>query len=179
MLNTINFRYKTIRPARVALGFVALLGVLAGTLWVTTGQASAQPPYPIIYSGQAFIGGQPAPDGTIITGRISNSESRPVEVKDGKYILLVVDPSLEFEHGQDVAGLVITFFADGVRAVETDVYVEGTFIEKDLDLHFPELPLTGDDSFGLLWPITAALGAMSLLLGAGILAWKPRRKQTG
>ena len=179
MAKTIGSHRRSIGPARLILGAAAVIGLLAASLWLTSTQVSAQPPFPIVYSGRAFIGGEPAPNGTMITGRIGSAESRPVEVRNGRYLLLVVDPSLEFDHSEDVAGLVITFFADGVRAVETEIYLEGTFIEKELDLHFPELPLTGDNTLGLLWPIAAGLGALSLAAGVGILVWQPRRRRMG
>ncbi len=165
-------------PVRLTLVGAVIVGLLTVGLWLTSTEASAQPPFPIVYSGRAFIGGEPAPVGTMITGRIANTESRPVIVSDGRYLLLVVDPSLEYEHSEDAAGLLITFYADGVRAVETDRYEEGTFIEKQLDLHFPELPLAGDDTLNLLWPIAAGLGALSLAAGVGILVWSPRCKRT-
>ena len=125
---------------------------------------SAQPAFPIIYDGLATIGGYPAPDGTEITARVGKSESRPVEVMNGKYKTLMVDTSLDYEHVEDVVGLIITFFANGIRAVEVDVFVEGEFIEKTLNLHFPELPRTGVVGLRPEWIVTAAMGGFIFLL---------------
>ncbi|MFQ5873887.1 MAG: hypothetical protein ACE5JL_08805, partial [Dehalococcoidia bacterium] len=154
------------------VGIVALVALVAFLL-LNSNTASAQPPFPIIYEGNATIGGSPAPDGTRITARVGRAVSNPVEVKDGRYTLLVVDPSLEYDFIEDVEGLVIVFLADGVRAAETDVFREGTFLEFELDLHFPELPLTGDDGLNLLWPVMAGTGAASVAAGALLLAFRP------
>ncbi|MCH9036063.1 MAG: hypothetical protein IH860_01920 [Chloroflexi bacterium] len=157
-----------------------ILAVLAVVWFSWTGTASAQPPYPIIYEGSATIGGKPAPDGTKITARVGRAESpRPVEVVDGKYNTLLVDPSLEYEFVEDVVGLTITFYADGVRAVETHVFVEGTFLERQLDLNFPELPQTGDQIWGNLWLVLGAAGLAAVAGGALLLVLRPRKRGPG
>ncbi len=169
---------------RYPFGVVGAAGVLLLTallvfLLFPSGTASAQPPFPIIYEGIAIIGDGPAPDGTRITARVGRAESRPVEVKNGRYSSLVVDPSLEYTEASEVVGLVIQFFADGVRAAETDVFREGTFLEVELDLHFPELPLTGDPGLNRLWMGLGAGGVVSIALGVLLLKLRPRRLGLG
>jgi hypothetical protein len=139
-----------------------------------TDPVSAQPPFPIIYEGSATIGGRPAPDGTKITARVGTAESRPTEVKGGRYTALVVDPSLEYDHVEDVVGLTIVFFADGVRAGETDAFEEGQFLELELDLNFPVLPDLGDASLVSLWMAVGGGGAASALAGVVLLVLWPR-----
>ena len=164
------------RPLGVGALLVAVLLVF---LLFNMGTASAQPPFPIIYEGTATIGDQPAPDGTLITARVGEAESRSVEVKDGRYRSLLADPSTVYSNIEDAVGLTIEFFADGVKAVETEVFVEGQFLEAELDLHFPELPSTGDDKFGLMWMVLGGIGAVSTLLGVLLLKLWPRRPAQG
>jgi hypothetical protein len=161
-----------------AAGFL-VLAVLA-VLWFSwTETVSAQPPLPIIYEGSATIGGKPAPDRTKITARVGRAESKPVEVKNGRYSLLKVDASLEHEDVEEVAGLVIQFFADGVRAVETGVFEEGFFLEKTLDLNFPELPLTGVQSWGNLWLALGSAGVAAVVGGSLLLVLRPSKRGPG
>ncbi|MCH8089941.1 MAG: hypothetical protein IH955_08025 [Chloroflexi bacterium] len=157
-----------------AAGLLAL-AALAVVWFSWTGAASAQPPFPIIYSGTATIGGKPAPDGTKITARVGMAEPlHSVEVVNGRYNELFVDPSVEYQFIEDVVGLTIIFFADGVRAVETAVFVEGTFLEKQLDLNFPELPQTGDQAWGNLWLALGAAGLAAVVGGSLLLVLKPK-----
>ncbi len=156
-----------------------VLAALAVVWFSWTGAVSAQPPFPIIYEGSATIGGKPAPDGTKITARVGRAESRSVEVVDGRYEELLVDPSLEYQFIEDVVGLVIEFFADGVRAVETSVFVEGFFLERQLNLNFPELPETGDQAWGNLWLVLGAAGLAAVVGGSLLLVLIPRGRGPG
>ena len=175
-MNQAALKMGTWRFAAIAVITLAIFAALG--LWPE--EASAQPPFPIIYSGSATIGGKPAPDGTRLTARVGMAESpRPVEVVDGKYKILLVDPSLDYEFAEDVAGLTITFYADGVRAVETAVFVEGTFLERQLDLNFPELPQTGDQAWGNLWLALGAAGLAAVVGGSLLLVLRPRKRGPG
>ncbi len=168
---------KAISPARsrLLLGFAALVGLLAVYAGLTPAEVSAQPPLPIIYGGTATIAGNLAPDGTMITARVGGGrEGRPVAVQNGKFSFLVADPSFDFVNQAAAVGEIIEFFANGARALETDIYREGSFIEKTKDLNFPELPQTGDDAFASLWTLLGLMGASSLLLGIFMLGVLPR-----
>ena len=97
-------------------------------------------------------------------------------MRDGKYSNLLADPSTVYTTAEDAVGLKIEFFADGAKAIETDVFVEGQFLEKTLNLNFPELPLTGDDSFKLLLPSVAGVGAVSVAIGIALLYLRPKKR---
>ena len=127
-----------------------LLGVLAGVLALLgtqatpTREAGAQefPIAPTIYSGLATVGGQPIPDGLLITGRITvtgleDYESAPAIVKEGKYTALSVGPPSRAYTRQT-----ITFHLNGVQANETDTSLLTSLpmIKGNFDLTFPKVP---------------------------------------
>ena len=175
-------RFLALRPLyKGLLVVIPALSILLAFSLATPVQASAQPPFPIIYSGTATIAGEPAPDDTLITARVGGGrEGTPGVVKDGQFKLLVADASFDYDNQEDAVGEIIEFFfklssdAVGIRAVETDVFEEGSFIEKTIDLNFPELPLTGDASFNSLWTLLGVIGASSLILGVFVLRFLPR-----
>ena len=97
--------------------FLALVLTLAAAIFpAETFAQGGPPPAGIIYYGKATVGGEPAPDGHTIVGRVGDYESNPVIVSGGKYAALSVaaDASL--------AGQTITFFLGDVQADETDTY---------------------------------------------------------
>ena len=129
----------------VALG--ALLGAKAG-------QPTNPPPFPNTYSGNVFIGDDPAPDGIEVFARIGDYDThvaRPgfedrqiVLTKDGGYARLVISPP-----GETFVGKTITFFAtrgfDEIQASETAVFqrvnlATNAGLANTLDLHFPQAP---------------------------------------
>jgi len=153
------------RIASITTIVILLLVFTSGTVRLSSPQAAlAQPPPPIIYSGQVTIGGQPPADGTEVYARIGTQQSEPATIVNGRYSVLVVNVLDSSFIGQE-----IQFFIDGVRALETDIFIEAFFLEKELDLNFPELPLTGDSTFPLIWWVLAGVGGLSLLSGVFML----------
>ena len=63
----------------IAMLVSAAIGGFSNTqlLEATTG---AMPPLPIIYIGDVTVGGEPAPDGSIIVGKGEDFTSNPMEV---------------------------------------------------------------------------------------------------
>jgi hypothetical protein len=99
--------------------------------------ASAQglpPPLPAGYGGTVRAGGVAPPDGLRVTARIEGYESEPVAVKDGRYSALIVAPP-----DADFVGRRIEFYLEGVKANETDTFVQARF-NNSFNLTFPKLP---------------------------------------
>ena len=123
-----------------------LLGVLAaaagvagaGVLVSATAQAQdALPPQPVIYSGAVTVTSGEDPTGRLITARILDYESEPVEVANGAYIALVVQSP---DHSY--ANKTLTFHLDGQQALETDTSVAPGLpvVKSDYNLTFAKLP---------------------------------------
>ena len=119
---------------RVGLGLAALVG----TLLLSAAPASAQeqpPNLPTVFSGSATGGGKAVPNGFTLVARIDTRyESAPVEVKDGRYELLVVAPD-----DQALIGQAVTFDLEGVLANQTATYQPGV-VNTSFNLTFPKLP---------------------------------------
>ena len=106
-------------------------------------------PFPNIYGGMIFVGGQPAPDGLEVFARIEDYQT-PIDpevtvVENGRYRLLIIGPpSTSFFDKQ------ITFHAilngQEVQAQETATFQKvdlstqpAKHLQNTLDLHFPEV----------------------------------------
>ncbi len=97
--------------------FLALVLTLAATTFPAEAFAqSGPPPAGIIYYGEATVGGEPAPDGHTIVGRVGDYESNPAIVSGGRYAALSVAAEASLN------GQTVTFFLGDVQADQTDTY---------------------------------------------------------
>ena len=120
------------------LTLLAVVAALSGGQ-LLAGQAAAQdfPIMPVIYSGTVTVTSGEDPNGHLITARILDYESEPIEVVDGEYEALIVQaPSTAY------VDQVMTFHLDGVQASETDTSISPGLpvVKSDFDLTFPSLP---------------------------------------
>jgi len=107
------------------------------------GDPYAVPPFPNIYSGRAFVGTQPVPDGFPIIARIGlNYQTPGVLVVDGQYSRLTMGPPNASYIGQTITFYLITNKKE-ILAEETAVFVQVNFgssttgLMNTSDLHFP------------------------------------------
>lgn len=124
----------------VIMAFILMAGSLIERVSLEAAGGSL-PPWPLIYTGNVYIGGEPAPDGVFVVGVIGEYNSIPVEVKDGRVVGMAVGPP-------DV-----TFFGQTIRfelrsgdqvsiAEETDLFTNlvSPTLRKDFHLNFPGFP---------------------------------------
>ena len=137
------------------LAWLILAVVLAaGLAWPLAGAAEAQvpPPLPALYSGTITAGGDPVPDGLLLTARVSDYESEPITVSGGRYENLVVaPPDSSYVQGP------VTFHLDGVQADQIESHVPGE-VKLRYELIFSALPEPTQVSVPSLPPITAQSG---------------------
>ena len=132
-----------LRPTLATLSAVALVGGawLVALLASQEVQAQQLPVSPAIYNGSATLeSGTPVPSGYTIVARIGDEyESKPIEVKDGRYQILIVSPP-----SQLFIGRTITFHMSGVVANEPDSFSPGKSGPANtrllFNLTFPSLP---------------------------------------
>ena len=134
------------KPNRWLIGITAAAITIAAAGALLTGEAGAQGLLPLqptigqpnIYSGAVTVAGTPAPDGLLITARLMDVESDPVEVKNGRYAAL----SVVLPQGISLVDMTITFHLNGVQAEETGTYKASSvpIIRTNFDLTFPKLP---------------------------------------
>ena len=121
----------------VAAVAVIALAIVAGV--ISTGSLSAQglPSGPYIYYGTASVNSLPVPDGFSIYAEVGTYRSEPVEVSDGSYASLSVNPLDGVFNNETVR-----FFLDGVPSIETDTYRPSGIpvIKPDFHLNFAKLP---------------------------------------
>ena len=125
------------RDMWIAAG-VTVFVTVAFALTAARDHASAQglPPSSVTYSGTATAGGSPVPDGYVITARIGDYLSQPIEIRDGNYVGLQVAAPTTAHVGRD-----ITFLIGDEPANEKDAYhPTGTPSFKSLNLTFGRLP---------------------------------------
>ena len=125
------------RDMWIAAGVTVFVAV-AFALTAARDHASAQglPPSSVTYSGTATAGGSPVPDGYVVTARIGDYLSQPIQVKDGYYVGLQVAAPTTAHVGRD-----ITFLIGDEPANEKDAYhPTGTPSFKSLNLTFGRLP---------------------------------------
>ena len=125
------------RDMWIAAGVTVFVAV-AFALTAARDHASAQglPPSSVTYSGTATAGGSPVPDGYVITARIGDYLSQPIEIRDGNYVGLQVAAPTTAHVGRD-----ITFLIGDEPANEKDAYhPTGTPSFKSLNLTFGRLP---------------------------------------
>ena len=125
------------RDMWIAAGVTVFVAV-AFALTAARDHASAQglPPSSVTYSGTATAGGSPVPDGYVVTARIGDYLSQPIQVKDGYYVGLQVAAPTTAHVGRE-----ITFLIGDEPANEKDAYhPTGTPSFKRLNLTFGRLP---------------------------------------
>ena len=128
------------KPRTWLLGILAVVLALVGALTLPTRETRAQVIIgPFIYAGSVTVAGAPAPDGHVLTAKILDYESAPVDITGGNYVaLLVLPPDTTYDQKT------ISFDLDGsVQADQTDTFEVGGFptIKPSFDLSFPNLPL--------------------------------------
>ena len=168
---------------------VAVACVAAATLLAGSVQAQELPSFPLIFSGQVTIEGQPTPDGLQIFARVLEYESNPVEVKDGNYSALAVAPSRSGYVGRPIRFYATYGFGE-VQAVEMVTYRTPTLEDftRTRSLFFqslpappptptpsptptmtptptPALPIPGDPMVATVWAWALAVGALGLVGG--------------
>ncbi len=145
-------RCRVILSVMIALAALALL----------SGTSLAQPPFPAVYTGEVSVGGEPVPDGYMLSAKIGEWETESVTVTDGQYVLQIAPPESIY------IGRTIEFYLDGVKAAETSIFRADT--QVTLGLSFPELPAAGIPTIPL---VTLALGIGGVIsLGLGLLLWR-------
>ena len=141
-------RLNLVRVALIAAYIFSLVALLG----IGPQQEDPLPPFPNIFSGNAFVAGVTASDGIEVFARVKEYQSnvpRPgfeerliVLTKDGEYgrtVPLVVQPP-----NQSYVNKTITFYATRgfgeVQAEETATFRSGILSDSSFDLHFPEAP---------------------------------------
>ena len=125
---------------------------------------------PWVYTGQAWLGEKPAPEGLPIKAKVDSYESSAIRTESsGRYRGLTVWPP---DYTYD--GKTIRFYLGVVPALESDVYriADGSrTLEKDL--HFPDLGSlnVGDPSVTRLPVLILTLGLALLVAGVGFYWW--------
>ena len=116
---------------------VFALAIVAGVFSAGSLSAQGLPSGPYIYYGTATVDSLPVPDGLSIYAEVGTYQSEPVQVSNGSYASLNVNPVGGIFNNQT-----IRFFLDGVAAIETDTYRPSgvPVIKSDFNLHFAQLP---------------------------------------
>ena len=100
------------------------------------------PGMPYIFTGTAYVNGEPASPGELLYVKLTTSRSHPVEIlENGRYINIIHGPVSELD--RDVPFVFCLGDPEG-RAVKSEEIVEyedkGTFYEVDMELNFPMSP---------------------------------------
>ncbi|MCL9817444.1 carboxypeptidase regulatory-like domain-containing protein [Natronocalculus amylovorans] len=141
----------------VLIAIAMLLSVVAvGGVGSVVAQEDSPEPIPASYYGQATIGGEPVPEGTVITAEVNGEERGSITVtEDGAFGGPAVgDDKLVVNASDDEAGEEVTFLVAG-EEVETDpdsvtwesgAVEEITLAGDDIDIPVFDLALDEDDS---------------------------------
>ncbi|MXX92384.1 MAG: hypothetical protein F4Y63_02875 [Chloroflexi bacterium] len=100
------------------------------------------PGMPYIFTGTAYVDGDPAPARELLYVKLTTSRSHPVEILEGgKYINIIHGPVSDLD--RDVPFVFCLGDPEG-QAVKSEEIVEyedkGTFYEVDMELNFPMSP---------------------------------------
>jgi hypothetical protein len=129
----VRSRHIVNRWATPALGMLTTV-ILAAALAVPAQAQLAVPPARLY--GSVFVGGQPAPAGTLVLAFIGATVCGSTSVgADGSYVLDV--RSAAAQAGCGVDGAAITFTVAGLAAREGAVYQSGAFLQRDLSVGAP------------------------------------------
>lgn len=114
------------------------LGIYQGDAVEAAGEI---PPWPLIYTGNVTVGGQPAADGLKIVGMLREYSSIPVEVKEGRMVGLAVGPPDYSYFGETITFALIRG-EERVIAEETDLFTNlvAPTLRRDFHLTFPSFP---------------------------------------
>ena len=108
------------------------------------GDAPLGPPpgMPYIFTGKAYVGGEPAPPGEMIWVNLTVSQSKPVEVlENGEYRNIIHGPVRDPDNGVPFVFCLGDPEGNAVKAEETYEYEnKGMPYEVQLDLNFPVSP---------------------------------------
>ena len=107
------------------------------------------PPFPVAYSGDILIQGEPAPEGLLVLACVagcdagwegSEEDEQAVRTRaDGSYAGVIVGPPDESFVGEEITFWIVTDFGDRIKAVESVEY------DADLPLSREGFDLTFDD----------------------------------
>ena len=107
-----------------------------------TSPVLAQPPVPADYSGDVYVGGEPAGEGLEVSAKIGDwtipDDNIVTTDANGYYFFLMVGPP-----DSTYIGETIEFYVNGVKASETDTFEAGSSHmppEPPFDLHVTALP---------------------------------------
>ena len=134
------------------LKFLAMIAVLALTGFYLAqaerveAAGGALPPWPVIYTGDVTLGGEPVPDGMWVFATMEGYTSTPVEVKSGRIAGLAAGgPDTSYFNkiiNFELSKTEIYDAATTVVAEETDVFVRYAtpFLKSDFSLTFGAFP---------------------------------------
>ena len=134
---------KKVKMITISLAMLAAVFIAAGT-------ALAQPPippFPAIYSGTVYVGGQPGSAGLLVSCSILDwnseeeegaGEGEPTDAGGG-YLFAVAPPEDKY------VGETIHFYVNGAEADETDTFVAAGDV-AGFDLHIDALTSPGPTS---------------------------------
>lgn len=151
-----------------------LLAAVAALVLVAGGVALAQappglPPFPAIFQGQVTIGGQAAPDGTIVSAKVGGvAASGLAVVLGGNYYLSVGVADSSY------VGKTVEFYTADTKAEQTATYAADKLTTLNLSFPEPVAPSLGGSATVFLW--LALLFGGALLLGGAVLAWRLARR---
>jgi hypothetical protein len=123
---------------------------LVAAVFIAAGTALAQPPippFPAIYSGTVYVGGQPGGAGLLVSCSILDwnsedeegaGEGEPTD-ESGGYLFAVAPPEDKY------VGETIHFYVNGAEADETDTFQAAGDV-AGFDLHIDALPSPGPTS---------------------------------
>lgn len=109
----------------------------------TAGGAPLGPPptLPNIFTGTAYVNGEPAPKGAQLYTKLVVSRSRSVEIlENGKFINIIHGPVHELDMGVEFQFCLGDPDGIAVKSVETFEFVNEPFHESEIELNFPMLP---------------------------------------
>jgi hypothetical protein len=135
-------------------GKTILLCIAMMLIFLSMPKVMAQPLPPCVFFGDVNVGGNPAPDGLIVTARIIGiSLNWTTVTKDGTYVVSVPSDNVETSEkdgGKD--GYVIVFYISGVKTGQTATFGSGSAKEVDLSIsEIPNGPKSDSDSHYLLY----------------------------
>ena len=109
----------------------------------TAGGAPLGPPpaLPNIFTGTAYVNGEPAPEGTELYVKLVVSRSRSTAIlENGKFINIIHGPVSELDEGVEFQFCLGDPDGIAVKSEETFEFVNEPFKESEVELNFPMLP---------------------------------------
>ena len=109
----------------------------------TAGGAPLGPPpsLPNIFTGTAYIDGEPVPAGEQLYVKLVTSRSRPTQIEqNGKFINIIHGPVSDLDKDVDFVFCLGDPEGRAVKSTETFEFKDEPFFERDVELNFPMLP---------------------------------------